>query len=226
MKPERANHIIEALHRSLSVKWMKGALPNTLFLQVDNCTRENKNRFFFSYVEALVGWGVFEKVYVSFLPIGHTHADIDQAFSCTSRRLRNYDAVTMEELIVEIGRSYSPVPTVKRMRNIPNFSGLCKQTKILNNTRPFSQFRYFRFHRVEGTRRSRTESFRTGCSVRVGCEDQWHPLVESGEHRGFLRVVPDLSATPKTPAVSPDNIEEVNKRLLSEETRINSRKRW
>jgi hypothetical protein len=35
----------------------------------------------FAYLKSLVDCGVFENIYVSFLPVGHTHCDIDQMFS-------------------------------------------------------------------------------------------------------------------------------------------------
>lgn len=103
-----ANHVIERLHRTLSVKAGKGKLTDILYLQVDNCTRENKNRYMFSYQESLIAWGVSTEVFVSFLPIGHTHADIDQTFSCTSKRLRHNGSHTMRELIEELRKAYTP----------------------------------------------------------------------------------------------------------------------
>lgn len=39
-----ANHVIESLHRALTLRAMRSPLPKTLFLQFENCTRENKNR--------------------------------------------------------------------------------------------------------------------------------------------------------------------------------------
>ena len=44
--------------------------------------------------------------------VGHTHEDIDQMFSCISRRLSKHDARTFPELKTEIGRSYSPIDVV------------------------------------------------------------------------------------------------------------------
>ena len=55
--------------------------PPTLYLQLDNTCKENKNRFLFGYCAMLVRLGLFEKVVVGFLPKGHTHEDIDQMFS-------------------------------------------------------------------------------------------------------------------------------------------------
>jgi hypothetical protein len=57
-------------------------LPKTLYLQMDNCSRENKNTAMFAYLSWLVERGVFDRVEVSFLPVGHTHNECDQ---CASR---------------------------------------------------------------------------------------------------------------------------------------------
>lgn len=59
-------------------------LPKTLFLQLDNAS-DNKNNYVLSYLATLVEAGVFSNIYVSFLPVGHTHADIDQYFSVIAR---------------------------------------------------------------------------------------------------------------------------------------------
>ena len=50
-----------------------GRLPPTLFLQADNCGRENKNQYFLAYLSWLVQKGIFKDIYLSFLPVGHTH---------------------------------------------------------------------------------------------------------------------------------------------------------
>ena len=41
-------------------------------LLLDNCARENKNRFVFSWLAALVGSDIFNEVTVDFLVKGHT----------------------------------------------------------------------------------------------------------------------------------------------------------
>ena len=97
-----SNHIIEVIHRFIDRKAAKGPLPKKLFVQMDNCTRENKNRFVMSYFDALIRWGVFDEIQVGFLPVGHTHCDIDQAFSSTSSRLETHDAVTLEDMHEEL----------------------------------------------------------------------------------------------------------------------------
>ena len=56
-------------------------LPPTLYLHMDNCGRENKNRYVLAVCNMLVAKGIFKKVKLSFLPVGHTHDDCDQMFS-------------------------------------------------------------------------------------------------------------------------------------------------
>jgi len=76
-----ANQVIETLHRVLQHKSECGNLPPTLFLQFDNCTLENKNRYAMAYLDIIFPFLAFEEVYASFLTIGHTHSDIYQCFS-------------------------------------------------------------------------------------------------------------------------------------------------
>jgi hypothetical protein len=94
------NLTIEALHRVLIKEWIrggKGRLPRVLFLQLDNCSKQNKSQYLIAYLGLLVGWDVFEEVILSFLPVGHTHEDIDQLFSRIAVFLRKNDARARQE---------------------------------------------------------------------------------------------------------------------------------
>jgi hypothetical protein len=55
------------------VKAERGFLPPVLYLQLDNTARENKNKFVMTFLSLLVERGVFEKIKVNFLLVGHTH---------------------------------------------------------------------------------------------------------------------------------------------------------
>lgn len=55
-----------------------GILPPNLYLQADNCWKENKNRYVFALLALLVHNSVFETIELGFLLVGHTHDDIDQ----------------------------------------------------------------------------------------------------------------------------------------------------
>ena len=85
-------------------------MPNEIHFQLDNCG-DNKvficliksilnfklyyhilffqNKEFFMFCSILVEAGYFQLVTVGFLIVGHTHASIDQYFSCLRRKIRN-----------------------------------------------------------------------------------------------------------------------------------------
>jgi hypothetical protein len=72
--PASADTIITVLMDSLTkTATPENPLPPTLYLHMDNCWRENKNRFFLAACNMLVTKGIFKKVKLSFLPVGHTH---------------------------------------------------------------------------------------------------------------------------------------------------------
>ena len=54
------------------------------------------------YLKYLVAARVFESIEVGFLPVGHTHEDVDQAFSQTSARLRVRNSTTRDDLHSEL----------------------------------------------------------------------------------------------------------------------------
>jgi len=207
-----------------------GVLPPRLFVQVDNCGRENKNRFFMAYMELLVATGVFQCIQVGFLPVGHTHEDIDQAFSRTSERLRSQNAVTLDDLNHELRASYRGSSAVTHLKNIANWSKLCEEQKVLTVPDAFSHFRYFSFSRsfeqptaVEAGSHLDVGTFQTICQVKINCTDVWEnlPMKGSTSHVGFLKSLPSLSRTPPTTIECPPGKVEVTKRLESEDGRIN-----
>ena len=67
-----------------------GFLAPVLFLQLDNTTKQNKGRYLMAFLAYLVRMGVLKRVYINFLPVGHTHEDIDQYFSRLSVYLRRH----------------------------------------------------------------------------------------------------------------------------------------
>ena len=48
-------------------------LPPTIYIQLDNCGRENKNKYFLAMMMILVKKGIMKEVLMSFLMVGHTH---------------------------------------------------------------------------------------------------------------------------------------------------------
>ena len=55
-------------------------LPPILTLQLDNASRDNKNRWVFAFCSLLIYKGIFREIYINFLIVGHTHEDIDALF--------------------------------------------------------------------------------------------------------------------------------------------------
>lgn len=77
---------------------MSGQLPPHLFLQMDNTNADNKTHSLLAWAASLVQCGLFQTVELSFLPVGHTHADVDQKFSQISRFLFRCPVHTYHEL--------------------------------------------------------------------------------------------------------------------------------
>jgi hypothetical protein len=53
-----------------AVKDKQGYLPPIFHLQLDNTSKENKNKTMIKYLAWLVTCGIFQKVYLHFLPVG------------------------------------------------------------------------------------------------------------------------------------------------------------
>ena len=64
-------------------------LPKKLYLQLDNSTKDNKNKYLMAFLSFLTARGVFKEIQVGFLLVGHTHEDIDAYFSHLSKALKS-----------------------------------------------------------------------------------------------------------------------------------------
>jgi hypothetical protein len=62
-------------------------LPPILLLQMDNCCGDNKNLYVFAFLSLLTSRRVFDIVEVGFLPMGHTHEDINGTYGRLSVKL-------------------------------------------------------------------------------------------------------------------------------------------
>lgn len=220
-----ANHVIEVLHRFLNVKRSEGPLPAKFYVQLDNCSRENKNKYVMAYFEMLVSVGVFESVEVGFLPVGHTHEDVDQSFSQTSSRLRVHNAITLRELHLQLRQTNKGGVEVQHLKRIANFSGLCDQENCMKKIDRITQWRYFLFTRNPScSHQLKAAPLTTKCFVKKNSKDVWQNMFrnEVGSNPfGILRHCPDIRKTPPLNISCPEGLENVCKRLESEEGRIN-----
>ena len=103
----------------------QGILPPVLYVQLDNTARENKNSTVFGYLSMLVERGIFKKIKVNFLLVGHTHDHIDQMFSRFSKKLARCDAFTLPTLSRMITEAYTPKPDVQHLDEVYDFKQLC-----------------------------------------------------------------------------------------------------
>jgi len=104
-----SNVSIECLKRTLEHIGLDN-LPHTLYLQLDNTSKDNKNKKVFSFLASLVKKNIFKRVVVSFLPVGHTHCDIDALFGCFSRKLKKCETLTLDELLLRFKDCETPSP--------------------------------------------------------------------------------------------------------------------
>jgi len=95
----------------------RGKLPPVLYLQLDNCYRENKNVYVLSFLEWLVLRGIFVKVRLSFMFVGHTHCDIDQLHSVWIKWTKHNNCDTPSELIDQISKIMTKSSLVSNVYN-------------------------------------------------------------------------------------------------------------
>jgi hypothetical protein len=83
--PHDANVKVECLLRTLEhYRDRNGRLPAKLYIQFDNA-KNNKCNAIVKLLAFLVEFGVFKKIKLCFLLVGHTHNDVDQLFSQFTR---------------------------------------------------------------------------------------------------------------------------------------------
>ena len=143
------NATINVLWKVLVALLKGGPLPPVLFLQLDNTVRQNKGQFLFGFLDLLVEYGVFERVYTCFLPVGHTHEDIDQMFSRIALALRYRNAFTPEDLLRVVRRAFKfegNPPQVEYVTTWANFrSWMTPYTAgFMKGVTNFRHFRIFR----------------------------------------------------------------------------------
>ena len=103
------------------IRHWQGILPPVLYVQLDNTARENKNLTVFGYLSMLVERGIFKKIKVNFLLVGHTHDHIDQMFSRFSKMLARCDTFTLPTLSRLFTEAYTPKPDIQHLDEVYDF---------------------------------------------------------------------------------------------------------
>ena len=102
-------------------------LPKVLDLNLDNCARENKNRYVFSFLAALVKLDVFTEVQVNFLQVGHTGNSVDQIFSILTQEFKT-EIKSLDELLEKMRSApIEPKPVVESLLYIWDWKSFCEQ---------------------------------------------------------------------------------------------------
>jgi len=128
--PGDTNVSVEVLQRTLKAEEKRrgGTLPNILTVQLDNCAGTNKNTYLFSYLSLLVERGVFDVIYVSFLPVGHTHNGPDRIASRISNAVRRTNIHSEAAFVDIIAGSHTPRPIVEVIDKVADFKKLVNPT--------------------------------------------------------------------------------------------------
>ena len=108
--PTGSDSIVTIVCNALQETLKEGPLPPVLYLHMDNCSRENKNRYILALNHLLILANIFIKVKLSFLPVGHTHDDVDQFFSKINAVLTTRDILCLEDLHEAVQTSFLPRP--------------------------------------------------------------------------------------------------------------------
>ena len=86
---------------------LKGShLPPRLVIQMDNTAKDNKNHNLLGFAGMLLSEGYFQEIEAHFLPVGHTHQEIDQSFSLVSKAIKQQGALDLEDLMAVAGGAW------------------------------------------------------------------------------------------------------------------------
>ena len=136
-------------------------LPEVLYIQADN-VNSNKSKVLMGYLCHLVNLGVFTKIKVNFLLVGHTHENIDQMFSRFSIALRQKECLTLDELMEVAKNSLQQQPEVVKVEASFNWQSWVQQT--LHDFQDISYNHAFKVQKVDGKAKLFSRQFGAGPS--------------------------------------------------------------
>ena len=100
---------------------------------MDNCARENKNKYVLGYFSYLIKQNLFSNIYINYLQVGHTHIDVDALFSLISKQMKKTNVFTIDQLHQAIRDGVKSTINVTHVDNIPHITKYMKEKKYLNN---------------------------------------------------------------------------------------------
>jgi hypothetical protein len=127
------NVTVEVIWRTLiKLQELRQIWAEDLHVQLDNTSKDNKNHTVFGFLAWLVAEGHFVNATVSFLPVGHTHEDIDALFGVVVRYLRKFPITfTHTDLMKQIDESlggcnrtsWAPASPAELVKGTHNWNG-------------------------------------------------------------------------------------------------------
>jgi len=152
--PHGSNFIISVMNIYLSyynelLQTQQKPWPTTLFLQLDNCWKENKNKYVFSYLSTLIQRHLFDEIYMYCLPTGHTHEDIDQLFSSFTIHYWKHGFRSIPSMDAFLQVAYPSLQSRPKFKMITQVWDLKEYfTPYLVSIQGYSPFRAFSFKRT------------------------------------------------------------------------------
>lgn len=148
-----------------------GRLPPTLYLQLDNCFRENKNSSLANWCALLTERGLFPGgIHISFLPKGHTHNECDQVASRLSIAVRRKSILTRSDLYDVMKKCFKRVE-LESLDYVADNKKFINPTESVNWTgSPFHMIHHIskhRFFRIKKTKAGLEMRTRQDCKQEV-----------------------------------------------------------
>lgn len=123
-----------------------GSLPLDFHMQVDNCSKENKNRWLFGLFALLAGLRIFRIITAEMLGQGHTHEDIDAVFTPISEALTMQDCICWSEFKTFLQKAYRGAQNQPRILPMPPiYDWKSWLDPCLRDMTGFMKFRSFKF---------------------------------------------------------------------------------
>ena len=100
-----------------------GKMPETIYLQIDGGS-ENANKYVIAMCELMCAKRLAKDIWITRLPVGHTHSDIDACFGHIWKWMRGRPIETLDDYFHGIKTSFAATslnPIVKFVYTIPNY---------------------------------------------------------------------------------------------------------
>ena len=110
---------ISIIYRKLKDLRESGELNSTLIIHLDNCGRENKNRWVFAFCALVIAQKWVKEILLYFLPVGHTHAECDAMFIPfgKSKCIHNIGSpAAIQEWIDNTYKNHNEKPIIKELK--------------------------------------------------------------------------------------------------------------